>query len=86
MKKIYEGELLTGHEAEGYGLVDGIDNFIDYMDVKYPGIDLKECSHSGYFERVEDLVGPFMVKSDFEAVKRKVSYGLMAKMGSNSRY
>ena len=79
VKKIWEGELLTGHEAAGYGLVDGIKNYIDYFDSQYPGLEIKECTYKGYYERVEELVGPFMVRNDFDLVKKKVVYGLLTK-------
>lgn len=79
MKKIWEGELLTGHEAASYGLVDGIQNYMDYCEAKFPGLEIKECTYKGYYERVEELLGPFMVRNEFDMVKRKVAFSLLTK-------
>lgn len=79
VKKIWEGELLTGTEALGYNLVDGIvEDFQSQLEQDYPGIKVRNCTNKGYYERVHDLVGPLLVKSEFDLVKKKIAASLLS--------
>ena len=80
VKKIWEGELLTGTEAVSYFLADEIiEDFQTQLNEDYPGVRIKDCTNRSYFERVNDLIGPFLVKSEFDLVKKKMIASLLAK-------
>ena len=66
-----------GSDALKYGLVDGFGSCEEILEQKFPGAKIKDQTSRRYFERVEELFGPLMVKSEWGLVKRKISLGLL---------